>query len=157
MKFISLKILKYVAKKGDVPLTKAINLCGKRTKNHKEQYPLALLISEEFLGITVPFPEIKNTEKMPEFMGAISLYMNRLERDDNGEVEYNGITLSGSSFDKERVFIRAKGALYLDELNQKRRDLVISFLIGFFAVLLPLMFSNIDVNDLVKIREWFEW
>lgn len=136
----SLKILKHVAKNGDITLKEAINLRGKKIKNHKEQYPLALLICEEFIGTTVPFPTMDGTEKMPEFMGTIFLHMNRLERDNNGNIKYKGITSSGCSFNEETVFIRAKGALYLDELKQKRIDRVISFALGFLAAWVAMKF-----------------
>lgn len=142
MKPVSLKILKHIAKYGEISLKEAVNLCSKKPDSHKEQYALALLISEEFIGMSVPFPHMEGTEKMPEFMGALFLHMNRLKKDENGNVIYEGITQSGANFDKERVFIRAKGALYLDELREKWKDRAISFLVGFFSALIPLLLAS---------------
>lgn len=139
----SLKILKHVAKHGEISLKEAISLPSKKPSSHKEQYPLALLISDEFIGMSVPFPAMEGTEKMPELMGSIFLHMNRLEKDKNENVVYEGITQSGSNFDQEKVFIRAKGALYLDELRQKRNERIISFLVGFFSALTAFLLTKI--------------
>ncbi|PCH98212.1 MAG: hypothetical protein COB76_07230 [Alphaproteobacteria bacterium] len=143
MRRVSLKILKYIAKHGEISLKEAVNLSSKKPKIHKEQYALALLISDEFIGMSVPFPTMKGTEKMPELMGAYFLHMNRLEEDKNGEVKYEGITQSGANFDKEKVFIRSKGFLYLDELRQKRNDIIISFFVGFLSALIPFLLMKI--------------
>ena len=46
--------------------------------------------------------------------------MLRLPQDENGVVAYNGITSKGSlSAREKRVFIRAKGQLYLEENARK--------------------------------------
>jgi len=138
----SLKILKTIAKNGELSLKEAAELSGKASEGHTNQYPLATLISEEFLGVTAPFPMMEGTEKMPEFMGATFLHMNRLPKNKEEKVEYNGITQSGSSFENEKIFIRAKGALYLDELKQRKNDRIIHFLIGFFTAILSTFLAN---------------
>ena len=139
----ALKLLRTISNEIELPLKESVELSGCISKGHKIQYPLAMLIESGYLGMTVSFPTLEGAEKMPEFMGAIFLHINRLEKNENGTIEYNGITSSGSSFDDEKIFIRTKGLLYLDEIRQKKSDRIINFLIGFFAVLLPLIFSKL--------------
>ena len=141
MKSESLKILKYVAKHGEVTVEDVTNLSKKEPKHHREQYPLAVLISEEFIGISVN-TEFEGTENMPELTAAQLLHISRLEPDEKNQTRYGTITTTGNSLKNEKIFIRAKGALYLDELKQKRHDRIISFLIGFCAALIPVLLSQ---------------
>ena len=79
---------------------------------------------------------------MREFSLAITLYMFALPKDDKGIVNYLGIKSSGSiDLEKERVFLKAKGSLYLDELKQKFWDRMWSFVLGFSAGLLVAIAS----------------
>ena len=58
---------------------------------------------------------------MREFALAITLHMYLLPSDAGGGVTYLGIRSSGGIDPKnERVFLTAKGALYMDEFWQKR-------------------------------------
>lgn len=141
MKPESLKILKYVAKHGEVTVGDVTNLSRKKPKHHREQYPFAVLISEEFIGISVN-TEFEGAENMPELTAAQLLHISRLEPDENNQTKYETITTTGNNLKNEKVFIRAKGALYLDELKQKRNDRIISFLVGFCAALIPVLLSQ---------------
>ena len=72
-----------------------------------------------------------------EFSWATTLYMFVLPKNVDGTVEYLGIRSSGSlDPENERVFLKSKGALYLDEQMQKFRDRLWSFVLGLSAGLL---------------------
>lgn len=142
MKLKSLKILKYVAKHGEVTVGDVTNLSKMKPKHHREQYPFAVLISEGLIGISVKLAHLEGAEEMPELTAAQLLHISRLDPDENNQTKYETITTTGNGLKNEKIFIRAKGALYLDELRQKRNDRIISFLIGFFAVLLPILGSH---------------
>ena len=75
--------------------------------------------------------------------------MFTLPKNDRGEVHYLGITSSGSIDPrKERVFLKAKGALYLDAEREKRRDRLYSFLIGLSAGFLAAFLSGWSLGQL---------
>ena len=108
----------------------AIRINVLRHKNHLDQYPLALLIEDRYLGFTVNHVPPNRAEEMREFSLATTLHMFTLPKDAGG-VHYHGITSSGSiDPEKERVFLRAKGALYLDEQRQRFWDRVWTFVLG---------------------------
>ena len=74
---------------------------------------------------------------MREFSRAISLHMFSLPKDTDGTVNYLNVRSSGFvNPEKERVFLKAKGALYLDEQVQKFWDRLWSFVLGLSAGLL---------------------
>ena len=125
-----------VAKRGEVSLALAIRI-NVRHKNHLDQYPVALLIEDRYLGFTVNHVPPNGAEEMREFSLATTLHMFTLPKDAGGGVHYHGITSSGSiDPEKERVFLRAQGALYLDEQRQRFWDRVWTFVLGFTAGLL---------------------
>lgn len=136
------RILKAIAKNGELSLDAAIRLATPRHLNHVDQYPLALLIEEGYTGVTITHTPPSGAEEMREFSLATTLHMFSLPKNEHGEVHYLGITSSGSIDPrKERVFLKAKGALYLDEEDQKRWDRLYSFLIGFSAGFLAAFLS----------------
>jgi hypothetical protein len=134
---VALKILKMVAKSGEVSLASAIRMAAPSHRDHLDQYPLALLLEDGYLGTTISHAPPIGAEEMREFSLATTLHMFTLPRDADGVVHYLGIKSSGSiDPDKERVFLKAKGALYLDERVQKFWDRFWSFVLGFSAGLL---------------------
>lgn len=137
MKGLSLRILKAVEKRGEVSLAEAIQLATPCRGNHVDQYPLALLIEDGYLGLTINHNPPTGAEKMREFSLATMLHMFSLPKDEEGVIHYLGIESSGSiKPEKERVFLKAKGALYLDEQRKKFWDRLWSFILGFSAGLL---------------------
>ena len=135
------RILKLVAASGEIPLATAIRLAKPRHKNHVDQYPLSLLIEEGYLGTTINHDSPPGFEKMREFDLAMRLHMFSLPKGDDGDVHYLGI-LSRGNLDpvKERVFLKAKGALYMDEHRQKLRDRFWFFVLGMLAgILTPIV------------------
>lgn len=48
----ALKILGRVARQGETPLDEAIRMSHKRGGDHRNQYTLALLLEEHYLGMT---------------------------------------------------------------------------------------------------------
>lgn len=137
MNGIALEILKEVEKRGEVSLSRAIQLGGYRHKDHLDQYPLALLLEEGYLGMTISHTPPGGAEEMREFSLATTIHMFGLPRNSQGEINYLGIKSTGSiNPEKERVFMKAKGALYLDEQRQKYWDRLWSFILGLSAGLL---------------------
>lgn len=143
MNRITLRILKNVAKSGEISLADAIRLARPRHKNHRDQYPLALLLEEGYLGMTVNHCPPAGREKMREFSLATSLHMMlSVPKNEHGDVHYLGIVSTGGLDPKsESVFLRAKGALYLDERRQKRLDRVWFFVLGLMAGVLTSIAS----------------
>ena len=85
-------------------------------RDHLDQYPLALLLEDGYLGVTINHTPPTAGEEMREFSLATMLHMFTLPKDADGVIHYLGIKSSGSiDPEKQRVFLRAKGALYLDE------------------------------------------
>jgi len=64
MNGIALQILKEVEKRGEVSLSRAIRLGGYRHKDHLDQYPLALLLEEGYLGMTINHTPPSGAEEM---------------------------------------------------------------------------------------------
>lgn len=142
MNGIAVRLLKEVAKSGEVSLADAIRLARPKHKDHRDQYPLALLLEEGYLGMTVNHSPPPGVEKMREFSLATTLHMFSLPKNAHGDVEYLGIISTGGLDPKnERVFLRAKGALYLDERMQKRLDRVWFFALGLLAGVLTSIAS----------------
>jgi len=138
----SLKILRVVAKQGEVSLAKAVRLAPIRHKSHIDQYPLALLLEAGYLGMTIRHSPPEGAEEMREFSLATTLHMFTLPKDAHGVVHYMGIKSSGTiDPEKQQIFMKAKGALYLDELAQSFRDRLWSFVLGFAAGLLTAVAS----------------
>jgi len=81
-------------------------------------------------------------ESMRELNQAIFLHMFTLPKNEMGDREYMGITSHGSiEPEKERVFIKAKGVLYLDEQRSKFRERIYSFVIGVIVGIIAASFS----------------
>jgi hypothetical protein len=132
MNRVALRILKTVARRGEVPLSAAIRIPTSRRNSHLDQYPLALLLEDGYLGVTINYTPPTGAEQMREFALAKTLHMFTLPKGADGIVEYSGIKSSGSMDpEKQSVFLRAKGALYLDERAQKLWDRIWSFVLGF--------------------------
>ena len=105
-----------------------------RGRDHIDQYPLALLIEEGYLGITLDHSPPMGAEQMRELSLAITLHMFTLPKDSSGAVYYLDIKSQGNvNPEQERVFLRAKGALYLDQLAQKHWDRLWSLAYGFIG------------------------
>jgi hypothetical protein len=139
---VALRILKEVAKEGEVSLATAIQLAKPRHRTHLDQYPLALLLEEGYLGMTINHTPPSGAEMMREFSLATTLHMFGLPKDERGEVRYLGIISRGSNdAHKERVFLKAKGALYLDEQQKRFWDRIWSFVLGFAAGVLVAVAS----------------
>lgn len=133
----ALRILVEVARHGEVSLDKVIRRGHKDGGDHRNQYPLALLLEEHYLGTTINYTPPDGFDLMREFALAITLHMYLLPADTSGAVNYLGIRTSGSlDPKKEQVFLTAKGALYLDEYRQKRWDRLWSVVLGFATGLL---------------------
>jgi hypothetical protein len=132
MDVVALHILKAVAERGEISLAAAIRMARSRHKDHLDQYPLALLLEDGYLGATIKNTPPDGAEEMREFSLATTLHMFSLGKDASGAVDYLGIRSTGTiNPEKERVFLRAKGALYLDEHNRRIRDRFWSFVLGF--------------------------
>lgn len=132
MDAVALRILKAVAQRGEVSLAAAIRMASSRHKDHLDQYPLALLLEDGYLGATIKNTPPDGAEEMREFSLATTLHMFGLGKDASGAVEYLGIRSTGTvDPERERVFLRAKGALYLDEHSRRIWDRLWSFALGF--------------------------
>jgi hypothetical protein len=132
MNRVALKILKTVARRGEVSLAAALRLARPRHESHLDQYPLALLLEEGYLGLTINYTPPAGAEEMREFALAKTLHMFTLPKGQHRAVTYTGIKSSGSMDpEKQWVFLRAKGSLYLDERAQKFWDRIWSFVLGF--------------------------
>jgi len=151
MNGIALRILKKVARFGEVSLADAIQLARPRHRNHLDQYPIALLLEEGYLGMTINHTPPPGAETMREFSLATTLHMYSLPKNERGERHYLSITTTGSLDPKnERVFLKAKGALYLDERRQKRWDRLWFFLLGLLAGVLSTI-ASAWVRGLLKL------
>lgn len=128
---VASKILKTVAKKGEITLETALALADGKINDHRRQYPLALLIQEGYLGLTF-HPDTSNGEhRMPEFSYATLFHMFTLPQDENGVVTYLGMSSSGGiKPENEIVFITAKGALYRQERAEKVRERLYSLIVA---------------------------
>lgn len=122
------KLLKVLAKNGEVTLEKAMFLTSTKFKDHRRYYPLALLLEEGYAGATVG-----NGDKgeAPEFSYATFLYMLTLPKDKDGATYYMGMRSTGGiKAENERVYLRAKGALYLEEKTARARERVYSLVVA---------------------------
>lgn len=107
------KILKVLSKNSEITLERAMTLASTNFKDHRRFYPLALLLEEGYVGATVG-----NGDKgaAPELSYATFLYMLTLPKDESGATNYMGMRSTGGiKAENERVYLRAKGALYLEE------------------------------------------
>jgi hypothetical protein len=131
------QLLKKVAKRGgELSLKDAIEF-PKAPLDHPAQYPLALLIEEGYLGSTLDHQPPAGAEKARDYSLAVFLHMFTLPKDGSGVVHYHGVpspqgVRSSGKVDpgRERVFLKAKGVLYLDQFAQKRWDRFWAFLSG---------------------------
>jgi hypothetical protein len=140
MKGIALRILEAVSKHGEVSLAAAIKMAKPVHHSHLDQYPLALLLEDAYLGTTINYTPPEGAEQMREFGLATTLHMFTLPKDAKGTIRYLGITSQGGIDPAlERVFLKAKGALYLDECRRRFWDRFWSFVIGFGAGLLVVI------------------
>jgi hypothetical protein len=88
-------------------------------------------------NMTINYTPPEGFDRMREFALAITLHMYLVPADASGVVTYQGIRSSGGIDPKnERVFLTAKGALYMDEFWQKRWDRIWSVVLGFATGLL---------------------
>jgi len=125
-----------------VSLADAIRFAKPRHNNHLDQYPLALLLEESYLGMTVNHNPPDGADKMREFSLATMLHMLSLPKNAQGDTHYLGIASTGGLDPKnERVFLKAKGSLYLDERRKKRWDRFIVFAFGLVAGVLTAIAS----------------
>jgi hypothetical protein len=128
----ALQILSRVSRQGEVSLDEAIRMGHKRGGDHRNQYPLALLLEDHYLGMTINYTPPEGFDRVREFALAITLHMYLVPADASGAVSYQGIRTSGAlDPKKERVFLTAKGALYMGEFRQKRWDRAWSVALGF--------------------------
>lgn len=136
------RILKEVAKSGEIPLSVALRLNNGKTNSHIDQYPLALLLEGGYLGMSINSGNPEGMENMRELNQAIFLHMFTLPKNSVGDKEYMGITSHGSiEPERERIFIKAKGVLYLDEQRNKFRERIYSFVIGVVVGIIAASFS----------------
>jgi hypothetical protein len=140
---VAFRILKKVARRGELSLSSAIQFAKKSGGgDHIDQYRLALLIEEEYVGMTLDHRPPTGAEQMREFSLAMTLHMFTLPKDSSGTVHYLGIKSHGNvNPEQERVFLKAKGALYLDQYAQKHWDRVWSFASGFMGGVLAALLT----------------
>lgn len=94
---IAFRILKRVSKRGEVSLASAIRVEQPRYKSHLDQYPLALLLEEGYLGMTLNYEPPAGAEEMREFCLANTLHMFTIPTNGAGETHYRGVA-GGPSF-----------------------------------------------------------
>lgn len=80
MNGVALRILKTVAKRGEVSVSAAVRMAKPRHGDHVDQYPLALLLEDSYLGITFNHKPPVGAEEMREFSLARTLHMYTLPR-----------------------------------------------------------------------------
>jgi len=136
------RILKTVAKTGELSLNAAIQCAKAHNRSHIDQYSLALLLEEGYSGMTQNHTPPSGAERMREYSLAVALHMHNLPKNERGEAHYMGIISSGTIDPRnERVFLKAKGALYLDEQAQKRRDRLYSLIVAIGVSILAAVVS----------------
>jgi hypothetical protein len=141
MKSQSLTILKAVARDGDLRLANALKLLSPVYNDHRDQYPLALLIENGFLGWTITHNPVPGAENMREYDLARTLHMNNI-KDSNGECHYQGTDFRcGIPPEHCRVFLKAKGSLYLDELAEKKAERRFTIIIAVVSAILGALFT----------------
>jgi hypothetical protein len=134
----TLRLLRQIARRYDITLEEALGLCPRRHRDFRDQYPLAMLIEGEYVGVTLEHIPPKGAEKMREFSQATLFHSMKGEQADGAAVSNAGLFIDTS---KEHVFIKAKGALYLDDLRRKSRDRMYSFLVGVLVGVCTLSFK----------------
>lgn len=138
-----LSLLRSVSEEGEISVSSLSKLLKKRHGDHRDYYPLVSLIESEHLGISFNHNPAEGAEKKREYSLSHSLYMLSLERKNGEPVEYNGIVSTGSlSADNEKVFLKSKGALFLAELAEKRRDRLVYFLLGLISGITALVIKD---------------
>ena len=135
----ALKIFRTVAKRYDVTLEEALSMASKKHEDYRDQYPLAMLFEGEYLGVTMNHTPPHGAEKMREYSQAVMLHDMSLKKKPDGSVAPAAIFCDGT---REHVFLKAKGALYLDEIRKKRWDRFFSFLVGVLVGLSTLTFKS---------------
>jgi hypothetical protein len=151
MNGVALRILTAVSNQGEISLAAALRMARPRHGDHLDQYPLALLLEDGYLGLTVNFTPPSGAEEMREFTLATTLHMFTLPKDANGAVQYLGIKSTGNLDPKlPKVFLKAKGALYLDESKRRFWDRLWSFVLGFSAGLLAAI-AGAWVKGILKL------
>ena len=135
MQRTALKILKKVSKEGEISLAAAIRMAKPRHKNHIDQYPLALLLEEGYLGMTLTHTSPSGLADKRELSLATTFHTFTLPRGPDGRIHYRGIISSGGVdmevLEKDWVFLKAKGSLYLEERSQRFWDRLWTFVLGF--------------------------
>ena len=120
------KILRTIQRKGEIPFSDLHILRG-RGKDHYAFYPLVQLIESEYVGTTVNFGNVPGGEKSREYEISIYLHMETIPRNEKGEREYLGLHSSGKhDQNRQKIFLKAKGFLYLAEQEEKRKERVIN-------------------------------
>ena len=135
------KILSTISTRKEITLEEALSISPKSHGNHLDQYPLALLLEEGYIGSTTKHTPPEGAEDSREYTQALTLHMFTLAKDDNGVTEYLGVKSYGSMLpEDEKVFIKAKGALHIDDLRSRRNERIISFILGLLAGALITLF-----------------
>jgi hypothetical protein len=99
------------------------------------------LIEEGYLGMTITHTPPRGMETMREFDLAIHFHMNSLPRGADGTIEYQGIRLSGEiARESKRLFLKAKGSLYLIERTEKRIERLFTVLVAVISASLATLF-----------------
>jgi len=138
----ALSILRKVAKRYDVTIAEALAMAPKKNGDYRDKYPLAMLLEGEYLGFTMEHIPPKGAEKMREYSQATMLHSMSLKKKDDGSVAPAAIFFDGRN---ERVFLKAKGALFLDEIRKRRWDRFYSLLFGVLLAFCGLW-----------LKSWFE-
>jgi hypothetical protein len=80
---------------------------------------------------------------MREYSQATSLHMILLPKDADGCTRYEDITSSGSVDPKqEKIFLKAKGALYLEDYDTRRSDRLLALFLGVVGAFLGAWFAT---------------
>lgn len=140
MKKTSLVILKQVAKKTQIPLLNLI----KHNKSIEEQFPLALLIDADYVGLTTFVPIMRQDPDNAHSIKALHLAQkfNKYKEDfENGKQSKNE-----PDPQQAMVFIKAKGLLYLEKKENKRMERIIipsiTFLLGILVTFVSQWLSK---------------
>jgi hypothetical protein len=135
----ALSILRKVAARYDVTIDEALAMAPRKCGDYRDQYPLAMLVEGEYLGFTMEHIPPEGAEKMREYSQAIMLHAMSLKKKEDGSVAPAAVFFDGS---KENVFLKAKGALYLDEIRKKRWDRFYSLLFGVLLAICGLWLKS---------------
>lgn len=143
MNSTSIHLLRQVAIRGELSLEEALRIGAGRANDHRDQYPLALLIEDEYLGCTLSHTPPQGAEKMREYSQAVTLHMFTLPMKPGATTEYLGIVSSGGVNPKnEKVFLKARGALYLDEFDIKKKERLFVLFLGIAGAFLGAWFAT---------------